>query len=78
MIIAGRGLASASVAISPSPFRGVLPVPIAALRASSPVLRNPANRNRAVALTYEQFLDTALPSTDCQLIAADCGRPSGP
>jgi non-heme chloroperoxidase len=55
MIIAGRGLASASVAISPAPFRGVLPVPIAALRSSSPVLRNPANRNRAVPLTYEQF-----------------------
>lgn len=55
MIIAGRGLASASVAISPSPFRGVLPVPIAALRSSSPVLRNPANRNRAVPLTYDQF-----------------------
>jgi non-heme chloroperoxidase len=55
MILAGRGLAAASVAISPAPFRGVLPVPIAALRSSSPVLRNPANRNRAVALTYEQF-----------------------
>jgi non-heme chloroperoxidase len=55
MIMAGRGLSSASVAISPAPFRGVLPVPIAALRASSPVLRNPANRKRAVGLTYEQF-----------------------
>jgi non-heme chloroperoxidase len=55
MILAGRGLAAASVAISPAPFRGVLPVPIAALRSSSPVLRNPANRNRAVALTHEQF-----------------------
>jgi non-heme chloroperoxidase len=55
MIVAGRGLASASVAISPAPFRGVLPVPIAALRSSWPVLRSPANRNRAVALNYEQF-----------------------
>jgi len=55
MIIAGRGLASASVAISPAPHRGVLPLPIAALRSSSPVLRNPANRNRAVLLTYQQF-----------------------
>jgi non-heme chloroperoxidase len=43
------------VAISPAPVRGVLPVPIAALRSSWPVLRNPANRNRAVPLTYEQF-----------------------
>jgi pimeloyl-ACP methyl ester carboxylesterase len=54
-ILAGRGLAAASVAISPAPFRGVLPLPISSLRAASPVLRNPANRNRAVPLTYEQF-----------------------
>jgi non-heme chloroperoxidase len=54
-MIAGRGLAAVSVAISPAPFRGVLPVPIAALKSSSPVLRNPANRNRAIMLTYEQF-----------------------
>jgi non-heme chloroperoxidase len=54
-MIAGRGLAAVSVAISPAPFRGVLPVPTAALKSSSPVLRNPANRNRAVMLTYEQF-----------------------
>jgi pimeloyl-ACP methyl ester carboxylesterase len=54
-IIAGRGLAAASVAISPAPFRGVLPLPFSELRASAPVLRNPANRNRAVPLTYEQF-----------------------
>jgi non-heme chloroperoxidase len=54
-IIAGRGLAAASVAIDPAPFRGVLPLPISALKAASPVLANPANRNRAVPLTYEQF-----------------------
>lgn len=54
-ILAGRGLASVTVAIDPAPFRGVLPLPISTLRASSPVLRNPANRHRAVPLTYEQF-----------------------
>jgi pimeloyl-ACP methyl ester carboxylesterase len=54
-ILAGRGLASASVAIDPAPFRGVLPLPISALKSASPVLRNPANRGKAVALTYEQF-----------------------
>jgi pimeloyl-ACP methyl ester carboxylesterase len=54
-IIAGRGLAAASVAISPAPFRGVLPLPISSLRSSAPVLSNPANRNRAVPLTFEQF-----------------------
>jgi pimeloyl-ACP methyl ester carboxylesterase len=54
-ILAGRGSAAASVAIDPAPFRGVLPLPISALRAASPALSNPANRNRAVPLTYEQF-----------------------
>ena len=54
-ILAGRGVSAATVAIDPAPFRGVLPLPISALRSSSPVLRNPANRRRAVPLTYEQF-----------------------
>jgi pimeloyl-ACP methyl ester carboxylesterase len=54
-ILAGRGLASATVAIDPAPFRGVLPLPISALRSARPVLGNPANRRRAVPLTYEQF-----------------------
>jgi pimeloyl-ACP methyl ester carboxylesterase len=54
-ILAGRSLAAVSVAIDPAPFRGVLPLPISALKSSSPVLRNPANHNRAVPLTYEQF-----------------------
>jgi len=54
-IIAGRGLAVASVAIDPAPFRGVLPLPISALKAASPVLQNPTNWNKAIPLTYEQF-----------------------
>lgn len=54
-ILAGRGLAAASVAIDPAPFRGVLPLPISALKSAFPVLGNPANRNRAVPLTYDQF-----------------------
>jgi len=54
-ILAGRGLAAASVSIDPAPFRGVLPLPISSLRSASPVLGNPANRHRAVPLTYEQF-----------------------
>jgi non-heme chloroperoxidase len=54
-IVAGRGLSAASVAIDPAPFRGVLPLPISALKSAKPVLGNPANRSRAVPLTYEQF-----------------------
>jgi non-heme chloroperoxidase len=54
-ILAGRGLSAATVAIDPAPFRGVLPLPYSALKSASPVLLNPANRARAVSLTYEQF-----------------------
>ncbi len=54
-ILAGRGRSQVSVAIDPAPFRGVLPLPISALKSASPVLHNPANRGRAVPLTYEQF-----------------------
>lgn len=54
-IVAGRGLSVASVAIDPAPFRGVLPLPFSALKAAFPVLGNPANRNRAVPLTFPQF-----------------------
>ena len=44
------------VALDPARFRGVLPLPISALRSRrEPVLKNPANYNRAVPLTYEQF-----------------------
>ena len=54
-ILAGRGLSAVTVAIDPAPFRGVLPLPFSSLKSAFPVLRNPANRNRAVPLTYEQF-----------------------
>ena len=40
---------------TPAPFRGVLPLPISALKSAFPVLGNPLNRNKAVPLTYEQF-----------------------
>jgi pimeloyl-ACP methyl ester carboxylesterase len=54
-ILAGRGCSAVSVAISPAPFRGVLPLPLSALKSASPVLHNPANRNKAVPLTFDQF-----------------------
>jgi len=54
-IVAGRGLSAASVAVSPAPFRGVLPLPFSALKSASPVLGNPRNRHRAIPLTYDQF-----------------------
>jgi len=54
-ILAGRGQSAVTVAIDPAPFRGVLPLPLSALKASWPVLGNLANRNRAVPLSYAQF-----------------------
>ena len=54
-MIADRGLSAATVAIDPGPFRGVLPLPLSALRAAKPVLQNPLNRGRAVPLTFNQF-----------------------
>src|SRR3954452_19619607 len=54
-IIAGRRLSAATGAIDPAPFRGVLPLPLSALKSAAPVLGNPANHHRAVPLTYEQF-----------------------
>ncbi len=53
--LAGLGLAEVAIAIDPAPFRGVLPLPASALRAAFPVLKNPANRGRAIALTPKQF-----------------------
>jgi pimeloyl-ACP methyl ester carboxylesterase len=54
-MIADRGISAASVAIDPGPFRGVLPLPLAALKSAAPVLRNPLNRGRALTLTLDQF-----------------------
>jgi pimeloyl-ACP methyl ester carboxylesterase len=54
-MIADRGLSAVSVAIDAGPFRGVLPLPLSALKSASPVLRNPLNRGRAITLTFDQF-----------------------
>ena len=51
----GQDLAAAAVAIDAAQIKGVLPVPLSALRATLPVFKNPANLHRAVSLTAEQF-----------------------
>jgi non-heme chloroperoxidase len=64
-----RQLGRAGVAIDPAPIRGVLRVPPAQLRATFPVLGNPANRKRAVSLTPEQFrasFGNTLPAEEAQ------------
>jgi pimeloyl-ACP methyl ester carboxylesterase len=54
-ILAGRGLAAATVAIDPGPFRGVLPLPYSSLKVVGPYLLNPAWRGRAITLSFDQF-----------------------
>ena len=54
-ILAGRGLSIASAAVDPAPFKGVLPLPLAAIRTTLPVLGNPLNKGRAVTLSFDQF-----------------------
>ncbi|MFJ4714517.1 alpha/beta hydrolase [Streptomyces sp. NPDC088785] len=51
----GQDRAAAAVAIDAAQIKGVLPLPLSALRATLPVFKNPANRNRSVSLTEEQF-----------------------
>ena len=51
----GLDLGAAAVAVDAAQIKGVLPLPLSALRSGFPVLGNPANKNRAVSLTPEQF-----------------------
>lgn len=54
-MLAGHGLAAATIAIDPAPSKGVLPLPFSTIKASMPVLGNPLNRGRSVTLTFDQF-----------------------
>jgi len=78
-LLAGRGQAHVTVAIDPAPFRGVLPLPLSALKASWPVLGSLSNRRRAVGLTYEQFrfaFANAVPDEEAQALFAEFAVPA--
>jgi pimeloyl-ACP methyl ester carboxylesterase len=51
----GQNLAVAAVAIDAAQIKGVLPLPLSALRSTLPVFKSPANKHRSVSLTAEQF-----------------------
>ena len=51
----GQGIGTAAVAIDPAQIKGVLPLPLAQLRAALPALGNPANLHKAVSLTEKEF-----------------------
>ena len=54
-ILLDRGYGAAGVAIDSAPVKGMLALPASTLKSGFPVLKNPANRHRAVALTAEEF-----------------------
>jgi pimeloyl-ACP methyl ester carboxylesterase len=51
----GEDYGAAAIGIDAAQIKGVLPLPLSALRSTLPVFRNPANIHRAVSLTAEQF-----------------------
>jgi pimeloyl-ACP methyl ester carboxylesterase len=51
----GEGVGAAGVAIDPAQIKGVLPLPLAQLRAGLPALGNPANLHKAISLTQKEF-----------------------
>jgi pimeloyl-ACP methyl ester carboxylesterase len=54
-ILLDHGFGAVGVALNSAPTEGVKVVPLSQLRAAFPVLRNPANRHRAVGFTFEQW-----------------------
>jgi pimeloyl-ACP methyl ester carboxylesterase len=54
-LLLDRGLGAAGVAINSAPTEGVRVVPLPQIKATFPVLRNPANRHKAVRFTPEQW-----------------------
>jgi pimeloyl-ACP methyl ester carboxylesterase len=54
-VLLDHGYGAAGVAIDSAPPEGVRVTPVSQIRSLFPVLRNPANRHRAVGFTPEQF-----------------------
>lgn len=57
-ILLDHGFGAAGVAINSAPTEGVKVIPLSQIKSSFPVLKNPANRHRAVGLTPEQWHET--------------------
>ncbi|MDQ6944963.1 MAG: alpha/beta hydrolase [Actinomycetota bacterium] len=63
----GQGVGAAAVAIDPAQIKGVLPLPLAQLRAGRPALGNPGNLHKAVMLSEDEFrfgFGNALPTDE--------------
>jgi pimeloyl-ACP methyl ester carboxylesterase len=67
----GEDLAAGAIAIDAAQIKGVLPLPLSALKATLPVFKNPANKHRAVSLTAEQFrygFGNAIPAEESDVL----------
>jgi len=75
----GRDLAAAAIAIDPAPIKGVLELPISALKSAFPALANPFNFRRAVSLTEPQFrfgFTNAVPEDEARDLYARYAMPA--
>ncbi|MET8040605.1 alpha/beta hydrolase [Micromonospora sp. NPDC005215] len=54
-ILLDHGYGAAGVALNSAPTEGVLVTPLSQVKSTFPVLKSPANRHRAVGLTFEQW-----------------------
>ena len=54
-LLLDKGYGAAGVAINSAPTEGVAVLPLSQIKAAFPVLKNPANRHRAVGLTAEEW-----------------------
>lgn len=75
----GQGIGAAGVAIDPAQIKGVLPLPLAQLRAALPALGNPANLHKALSLTKEEFrfgFGNALSEEESNELFERCAIPS--
>jgi pimeloyl-ACP methyl ester carboxylesterase len=54
-VLLDHGFGAAGVAINSAPTEGVQVIPLSQVRSTFPVLKNPANRHRAVGFSYEQW-----------------------
>lgn len=54
-VVMDHGFGAVGVALNSAPTEGVRAVPLSQVRSTFPVLKNPANRHKAVGFTHEQF-----------------------
>lgn len=54
-LLLDKGYGAAGVAINSAPTEGVAVLPLSQIKSAFPVLKNPANRHRAVGLTAEEW-----------------------